>query len=125
MFLNIQEVQCVKKNAGVVILMLCLALLVQGCTGGGGKTNKPPRIDALTPPRSETVNVAIGSELTFSVTASDPDGDPLGYSWSKTGEGVLTAGNSPVATWTAPEAAGTATVKVVISDGKGGTVSHA
>lgn len=115
-----------KKNVRVAILVLCLALLMQGCGGGGGgtKTNKPPRIDALTPPKGETVNVAIGSELTFSVTASDPDDDQLGYSWSKTGEGVLTAGNKSVVTWTAPETTGTASVTVVVSDGKDGTVSH-
>ena len=114
-----------KKNVLVTVLVLCLALLMHGCTGGGpSKTNKPPRIDAVTPPKGETVNVAMGSEVNFAVTASDPDGDPLGYSWSKSGEGVLTAGNKSVATWTAPQTTGTASVQVIVSDGKGGTVSY-
>jgi hypothetical protein len=99
-------------------------LLMQGCSGGGsGGGNKPPKIDAFSPPE-QAVTVAVGGEVNFSITASDPDGDTLGYSWSKTGEGILTAGNSKTATWKAPEEAGTATVKVVVTDGKGGVVSH-
>lgn len=68
--------------------------------------------------------MAVGSKLTFSVTASDPDGDPVGYSWSATGGGVLDSGNKATATWIAPQTTGTASVQVTATDGKGGTVSH-
>lgn len=112
-----------KRNVFAVVL-LCLVLFLQGCTGGGGGGgNKPPKIDAYQP-ASKNVMAAIGEEVTFSVTASDPDGNTLSYSWSETGEGTLSAGNSNTAKWTAPQEAGTATVKVTVTDGKGGIVSH-
>ena len=49
-------------------------------------------------------------------SASDPDGDPLTYTWSKTG-GTIT-GTSSAITWTAPATAGTYTITCTISDGE-------
>lgn len=75
--------------------------------------NKPPVISALiaNPP---TVNV---SELsTVTVSATDPDGDPLTYSWASNGGSLQSeTGNSAV--WKAPTVAGSYSVVVSVSDG--------
>ncbi|NMB01039.1 MAG: hypothetical protein GX971_05890 [Firmicutes bacterium] len=115
-----------KRNLLLVVL-LCLILLTQGCIGGGGRvsTGKPPRIDALTPPTGQKVKVEENGEIEFTVSASHPDGNTLSYSWSQTGGGTfLASGNSRTAKWKAPELPGRARVKVEITDGKGGVVSH-
>ena len=90
----------VKRNV-ITVLVLCLMLVLQGCTGGGGGGgNKTPKINSYSPDQKE-LTVALGVELDFSVNASDPDGDSLSYSW-EAGKGTLTAGNSNTAKWKAP-----------------------
>lgn len=112
----------VKRNM-FAVLVLCLVLVLQGCTGGGGREkNKPPKIDSFTP-AERTLTVVPEEEVNFSVVASDPDGDSLSYSWSETGDGTLTAGTSSTAKWKGPKEAGTATVKVTVTDGKAGVAS--
>jgi len=87
--------------------------------------NRAPRIDSSTPPEVST-RVREGEKLTLSITRSDPDGDPITVKWlvndleqtDETGlsfvfkpdfEGDRSSVNSPF------------TVRVEISDGKGGT----
>lgn len=110
------------KRGLFAISLLCLVLVLQGCGGGGGG-NKPPKITTYIPDATE-LTVVIGQQQNFSVTATDPDGDALSYSWTKTGGGTLEAGTSNTAKWTAPSEAGEATVKVTVADGKGGVASH-
>jgi photosystem II stability/assembly factor-like uncharacterized protein len=67
----------------------------------------------------------IGVVLTLSVDASDPDGDPLIYTWTAT-TGTIVGTGSEVQ-WTPPIEMGTpasGVVTVVVSDGKGGKVAH-
>lgn len=114
----------VKRNV-LIVLALCLMLVLQGCSGGssgGGQKNNPPKITSHLPAETELTAV-IGEEITFSVTASDPDGDQLAYSWKKSGPGTLNSGNSRTAKWTAPQEEGEATVSVTVSDGKSGVAS--
>ncbi|MGI6651965.1 MAG: Ig-like domain-containing protein [Limnochordia bacterium] len=105
----------IKRNV-FAILVLCLMLVLQGCTGGGGGGNKAPKINSFSPNLDE-VTVAPGGTIDFSVTASDPDGDSLSYSW-KSDKGTFAAPNSKDTKWTAPDEVGTVKVEVTVSDGK-------
>lgn len=55
------------------------------------------------------------------VVASDPDNDPLTYSYTVTG-GAIT-GSGAAVSWTAPSAPGAHSVTVTVSDGKGGSAT--
>lgn len=110
------------KRKLFVVLLLFLVLLLQGCGGGGGGGNKAPKITS-TIPAGKTLTVIPGQVVDFSVTAKDDDGDALSYLWEAS-KGTLDAGNTSTAKWTAPSTAGSATVKVTVADGKGGTASH-
>ena len=78
--------------------------------------NDNPVINSLT---AQPDTVQITENSTIRVDADDPDGDPLSYSWSKSG-GTLNRSGSQV-TWTAPIEVGTYVVSVSVSDDKGGS----
>jgi hypothetical protein len=82
-------------------------------------SNQPPTISSLT---ADPTAVPAGGTSTITCTASDPDGDPLTYSWSATG-GTISGSGSQV-TWTAPQTIGTYTIICTVSDGKGGTAEE-
>jgi hypothetical protein len=66
---------------------------------------------------------------TLSVTATDPDNDTLTYAWSQVSPaspvGSFSDAASDHPTWTAPDVgtSGTYSLRVTVSDGKGGSVS--
>lgn len=67
-----------------------------------------------------TVYAGSGDTVTVRADASDPDNNPLTYSWTASGGTV--EGNSSEARWSSSGMApGTYTVKVRVDDGKGGT----
>ena len=80
----------------------------------GVAVNHPPVIDSL------TTEQRVGKATTSTIVciASDPDGDELRYIWSASGGNI--SGEGPVATWVAPNAYGTYTVTVFVTDGRGG-----
>ncbi|UCD03363.1 MAG: PKD domain-containing protein, partial [Candidatus Aenigmatarchaeota archaeon] len=80
--------------------------------------NRPPNIDSFTP-TDTTPSVDEGSSLSFSVTASDPDGDTLSYTWKLDGANVGTGNSYTYSPGFADS--GTHTVSVTVSDGNGGT----
>ncbi|MYN66569.1 MAG: hypothetical protein F4X11_16315 [Acidobacteria bacterium] len=57
-------------------------------------------------------------------TASDPDGDALTYAWSAPEGSFSGATDGATARWTAPEATGRVTIRVRVSDGRGGSASE-
>lgn len=53
--------------------------------------------------------------------ATDRDGDELSYGWSAGGGGIT--GEGATVTWTAPNSVGSYNVTVIVTDGRGGTVT--
>ena len=88
-----------------------------GC-GGTGPTNATPVISSATAtPTSGFAPLA----TSFSAAATDADGDALTYSWDFDGNGTADAtGATASTTFTT---AGAKTVKLTVSDGKGGTAT--
>jgi autotransporter-associated beta strand protein len=70
---------------------------------------------------STNANPALNTSVTFTATASDPNGDTVSYFW-EWGDGTTTANNSSTASksWSAT---GTKTVRCIVSDMKGLTTT--
>jgi hypothetical protein len=81
------------------------------------KLPRPPRITARAP-AADRVTAHRNERITFSVEASDPNGDALRYAWSVDGEPVAPGGSGPSFSLT-PRA--DARVAVSVSDGQGGS----
>lgn len=82
--------------------------------------NHPPVAACSVNPAS--VYAGSGDAVAVHVTASDPDNDPLTYSYSATGGAV--EGTGPDARWNSTGVSiGSYTVNVKVDDGKGGTAS--
>jgi hypothetical protein len=92
----------------------------------------PPSNNAVpvltTGPSASVTTTDEQQTVTLSVTATDSDGDPLTYSWSQVSPASPTGSFSNAAsastTWTAPDVrtTGAYTLRVTVSDGKGGSV---
>ena len=84
--------------------------------------NAPPRVDSMT---SSTGNVASNSPLTLHVTASDPDHDPLAFTWTSTCPGTFDRADRNQVTFIAGTLATGAdcTFQVSVNDGRGGTTT--
>ena len=84
--------------------------------------NHPPVAACSVSPVS--IFAGSGDSVAVHVTASDPDNDPLTYSYTATGGAV--EGTGPEARWNSTGvAAGSYTVNVKVDDGKGGSASCA
>jgi outer membrane protein OmpA-like peptidoglycan-associated protein len=84
--------------------------------------NRPPVAACSANPTS--VYVGSGDAVAVHVDASDPDNDPLTYSYTATGGSVQ--GTGPDARWSSSGlSAGTYTVNAKVDDGKGGSASCA
>src|ERR1019366_7319972 len=93
-----------------------------------GGNPPPPPPPANRPPTASCaadksmVYLGSGDTVAVTVTASDPDNDPLTYSWSASGGQV--DGNGPQVRWlSAGTAVGSYTVTVRVDDGRGGSAS--
>jgi len=78
------------------------------------RENQPPTISELT---SSEEDIIPGGSYTIECLASDADGDPLIYEWEA--DGGIISGKGDTVTWTAPDAEGTYTITVTVSDGMG------
>jgi outer membrane lipoprotein-sorting protein len=88
---------------------------------GFSGSNNAPLISGYSP--ANPVTVASGTSQQFSVEAWDADGDTLSYAWKLDGASVGSNGNAYTYSPSATEA-GSHTIEVTVSDGKGGTVKQ-
>lgn len=72
---------------------------------------------------SPGMKVSYGRKCTITCPAVDPDGDDLDYVWS-TKRGSISA-EGHIATWVAPNCAGTYDITVVVKDGRSGETTKA
>jgi len=79
--------------------------------------NQPPIIESLI---ADPPTVEPGGQSRISVSAYDPDGDPLSYTWSTTGGRLSSTTGPGDKTWTAPNTPGTYQVTVSVTDNKPG-----
>jgi hypothetical protein len=99
------------------LVLLGLAILA-GCGKDPASPNQNPAIASIT---ADPGTLIPGGTASITVTATDPDGDPLTYSYTATG-GTIT-GNGPAATFTAGNTPGPASVVVTVTDGRGGVAT--
>ena len=81
--------------------------------------NRTPTVSAACDP----CRVVPGGEVRLTARASDPDGDPLTYAWSAPAGRFAGPADEAAARWLAPAETGTVTIRVRVSDGRGGTAS--
>ncbi|MDH4269750.1 MAG: PKD domain-containing protein [Dehalococcoidia bacterium] len=96
----------------VVVIVLFLA---SSCTTS---TNRQPIITSL---EAEAERTTPSGSLQVMCSASDPDGDQLGYIWSASAGDI--SGDGDAVTWVAPVSEGSYSVAVTVTDGRGGDVT--
>ncbi|MCJ7653924.1 MAG: PKD domain-containing protein, partial [Dehalococcoidia bacterium] len=110
----------------IILLIIAVLLLSSACTifspppppPPTPPPNQPPIINSLTAEKeADTL-----SESQITCEATDADGDVLSYRWSANGGTIKGEGSS--ITWVAPDTAGNYTVKVTVTDGKGGEATN-
>ena len=77
-------------------------------------SNNPPTIESLDIGEDE---VTVSAHCHIVCVAADRDGGVLSYEWSASGGNI--SGEDSVVTWTAPEAVGTYTISVTVTDDQG------
>lgn len=104
----------------LLLVAAVLALTVAGCGGGGsGGANSNPVINSLTA-AAQAIWQSGSTQIT--VAATDPDGDPLTYTWVASGGTINGVGASVL--FTAPSSGGSYTVTVTVRDNSGGQATR-
>jgi glucose/arabinose dehydrogenase len=121
--------QAVRTSSLAILATVALA----GCGGGGdGETQQPaaPAQGANSAPTiqgSPSTSIVAGQAYSFQPTASDPDGDTLTFSVSNKPSWAAfdTSTGKISGTPTAADVATYSSIRVTVSDGKGGSASTA
>jgi hypothetical protein len=89
-------------------------------TWGCGEENRVPVINDIT---LSSASIKTGQQYDVTGNTSDPDGDAMAYKWTVNSGTINTADTVNPMKWTAPAAAGPATITLKVADGKGGEAS--
>ncbi len=123
-----EETMCKKEVLGIAkaktkwgkVFLGCFLVSVTiffGCDKKSTKPNHPPTTPMITP---SATTVESADEVNFSASATDPDGDPLTYTWTAC-SGFLDTTSGQSVVWTAPTVVipQTCTVSVEAKDNHG------
>lgn len=97
----------------ITVIMQCRAVGTTGVIDVGGGFNNCPAITSYT---GAPATVSVGGAITVSVSATDPDGDPLMFGWSAP-SGRFGDTGAPVTTFTCT-VSGPVTLTMTITDGQ-------
>ena len=95
-----------------IVVAVAVLFLASTCTA---PTNNEPIIASLEPEAEQVVPL---DSIQVVCTASDSDGDELGYIWAASGGQI--SGGGTVVSWTAPASEGSYNITVKVIDGLGG-----
>ena len=100
-----------------ILLIISLNALLTGCSDdkSNDSSNRSPVITSLTA-NPDSNSVDLGQTSTLTVTATDPDGDPLTIHWDASA-GSVDPDTGTTITWTAPMEVMPSAVTVSVSDG--------
>ncbi len=104
------------KNIPVLLMVVAFALLLASCAKQNpvSATNSAPSIRSLT---WTPQDVRPKTNVTFTLTATDADGDTLDYQWEADSGTFIGQTTQKTAIWTAPSNVGLYDVIVAVSDG--------
>jgi hypothetical protein len=105
----------VSRKRYLIIVGIVAAAALLSVLGYTMLTNHRPVIASL---EAEPEEVLPSGTCQIVCTASDPDGDELGYNWSASEGNII--GTGPEVTWTAPYSIGSYNITVTVTDGRGG-----
>jgi hypothetical protein len=114
------------RSKSIILLFISTLLLSNACTlfvrqppPPPPPPNPPPVIESITADKTE---IPLLTETQIVAKASDANGNTLMYQWSADG-GIITGEGSSI-TWTAPATSDNYTIKVTVTDGKGGSATQ-
>ncbi|WP_147468348.1 Ig-like domain-containing protein [Corallococcus interemptor] len=113
-----------------LMTLLCLGSGVMACGDDASPIPTPNTPPTLTGPSVQASSVTSGTPVPTTLEASDADGDLLTYTWTQEPAAPAGTFDDPSASqpsWTAPDvdSARSFTLKVTVSDGRGGTAEGA
>ena len=115
-----------KKLISLIVISLLVVTIMATMMGCPSPIKNLDHIPQITIDLPATQSVEVGQSITLSVVATDEDGDPLDYMWDESSDnGATWVGidvNSSSYTFS-KSSAGTWKVKVIVDDGKGGSVT--
>lgn len=106
------------KKRYLVIMAVAAAVLLFWTPSCAEPGNREPIITSL---EAESDLVIPSGSVRVTCSASDPDGDVLGYMWSASAGQI--SGTGPTVTWTAPASEGSYNITVTVIDGRDGQVT--